>query len=398
MCLSIDVILETRLKKRKRKRTEEDLEKLINIEALEDGGYRCLLCHYMHTNLENLRAHMRLHQAREPHQCSLCEFEAESSEELQDHMMLHCKTRLYQCKLCSANFKYKSQLRAHMCAHKEESKLLVCLQCDFSSSEPAAFSEHQATVHSGADQRQVYMCKICERSFHSYVEISEHVITCQQQQDRRAAASVTATTDTTAGDEPPQKKLTRRLYRCDMCSYVANTQAILKTHQKTHDSEANLQCSSCGFEAHSVRSLKSHMKRHVNDQRFVQQPLEQYKCNLCGYVCHHLPSLKSHMWRHANDQNYDYEQINDIINRALEYSDDPRANSDDVSAPAAGAGASAADAGSSKPNYLILFRCCQCGYESVNKPLLNLHMRTHSDIIKKTLEVNENRLVPGGKQ
>jgi len=174
---------------------------------------------------------------------------------------------------------------------------------------------------------------------------------------------------------------------------VAHTQAILKSHAKTHDEEQNLQCSSCGFEAHSVRSLKSHMKRHVNDQRFVQQPLEQYKCNLCGYVCHHLPSLKSHMWRHASDKNYNYEQINEIINRALEYDESVASAQHDAGAAHNSGGGGGQGDDKEQPNYLILFRCCQCGYESVNKPLLNMHMKTHSDIIRKTLEVNESRLV-----
>ena len=369
--------VETRLRKRKRKRTEEDFEKLINIEALEDGGYRCLLCHYMHTNLENLRAHMRLHESRAPHECSLCHFEATCSEDLQEHMMQHCKTRLYQCKLCSANFKYKSQLRAHMCAHKDEVKRLQCVQCDFSTSDSAAFNVHQTVVH--GDKKPVYMCKMCECSFQSYPEISQHVLTCQLNKGRDADV------------DEPQRKQARgggRLHRCDTCSYVASTQAMLRAHARTHASEVgNLTCGSCGFAARSVRSLKSHMKRHVNDQRFVQQPLEQYKCNLCGYVCHHLPSLKSHMWRHANDKNYNYEQINAIINRALNYTETgDETDGDGTRAPA------------SSDNYLILFRCCQCGYESVNKGLLNVHMKTHSDIIRKTLEVNENRLVHTSKK
>ena len=144
--------------------------------------------------------------------------------------------------------------------------------------------------------------------------------------------------------------------------------AAAKLHNKEHETPGSLECDLCDFLATSVRSLKSHMKRHRNDQRFVEQPLEQYKCNLCGYVCHHLPSLKSHMWRHASDRNYSYEQTNDVINRALENS-------------------------VSKSTSVITFRCCQCGFESLDKGELNKHMSHHNDIIQKTLEVNKGRIL-----
>ena len=362
----------------KRRRTQEDLEKLINIEAMEGGGYKCLLCHYSNCSLENVRSHMRVHQAgKTPEQCSLCNFEATSSEQLQEHMMEHCKTRSYHCKLCSATFKHKSQMRAHMCAHKEEAApLLLCSKCEFHTKDAALFREHRA----------FHLAHAQEQTTSAMAEVtSDHVMQSTVPASADEAPTTVAATETTTTTS--SKKTGARSYRCDLCSFVAHTQAVLKSHMKAHEMESSLRCESCGFEANSVRSLKSHMKRHVNDQRFVQQPLEQYKCNLCGYVCHHLPSLKSHMWRHANDKNYNYEQINAIINRALNYTETgDETDGDGTRAPA------------SSDNYLILFRCCQCGYESVNKGLLNVHMKTHSDIIRKTLEVNENRLVHTSKK
>ena len=352
---------------RKRRRTQEDLEKLINIEALESGGYKCLLCHYSNASLENVRSHMRVHQTnKSSQQCSLCSFESASSEALQEHMMVaHCKSRSYHCKLCSATFKHKSQMRAHMCAHKKETAVTFsCPKCEFTTKDGVVYREHllrhEQEVASSADA------------------------------SNQPSVEASAKSDESVGAEPG-KRTGSRTYRCDLCSYVAHTQAVLRSHVKAHELEQSLRCESCGFEANSVRSLKSHMKRHVNDQRFVQQPLEQYKCNLCGYVCHHLPSLKSHMWRHANDKNYNYEQINAIINKALNYTD----SEDATEAGGARLGGSSGDAAE---NYLILFRCCQCGYESVNKGLLNVHMKTHSEIIRKTLEVNENRLVHNPKK
>lgn len=111
-------------------------------------------------------------------------------------------------------------------------------------------------------------------------------------------------------------------------------------------------------------SLKSHLKRHINDKRYIQQPLEQYKCNMCGYVCHHMPSLKSHMWRHANDTDFSYSFC-DLLSEKTTPVDK-----------------------TGKP--LITLRCCQCGFETLKKSELDKHMRSHWDIIKKTFDVGAN--------
>lgn len=113
--------------------------------------------------------------------------------------------------------------------------------------------------------------------------------------------------------------------------------------------------------AYYLYSLKSHLKRHINDKRYIQQPLEQYKCNMCGYTCHHMPSLKSHMWRHANDSNFSYTFTNLLNESTTPVDSDGRP--------------------------LITLRCCQCGFETLDKSELNNHMKSHWDIIKKTFDV-----------
>ncbi|KAL8608457.1 hypothetical protein ACOMHN_002690 [Nucella lapillus] len=208
---------------------------------------------------------------------------------------------------------------------------------------------------------------------------------------------------------------------CPKCEFIAMDRAGMDDHAASHAEaamgegllrgmgegllrgmgEGLLRCALCDFTAVSSRSLKSHMKRHANDQRCVQQPLEQYKCLLCGYVCHHLPSLKSHMWRHASDQNYSYQFTNDVINAAIDYDtrppdpppgrgqegDDPQLVEKVLSAERRILEGRRNRPGGSEPVCWVTFRCCQCGFQTINKPKLNLHMRTHADLIQQALRV-----------
>ena len=212
---------------------------------------------------------------------------------------------------------------------------------------------------------------------------------------------------------------------CPKSGFTATDQASMEDHMAGHAAVSEVgmgvagegphSCALCNFTAVSSRSLKSHMKRHTNDQRYVQQPLEQYKCSLCGYICHHLPSLKSHLWRHASDQNYSYQFTNDVINAAIDY--DTRSDPSPQAAKTTAVVAKEADepelldkvlsaerkivegqmsrAGDSQPICWVTFRCCQCGFETINKAKLNLHMRTHADIINRTLKVSPGSVADG---
>ncbi len=387
---------------------EETLEGHPNVERVGIQQYRCRLCHYSSPSPQLMMTHMKLHKEKQPFECSLCDYLADCSEDLQDHMLQHCKVRTYQCKACPSVFNYKSQLRAHMRAH--EKGPFICTLCRYETPNPISYRNHVRShsercsvcsfettdnqvlrdhmeSHMAAKQIDteelveqpeqqenmeytddgnmiiedasknkgfVYVCKHCERRFKSETQLNRHVSIHSQ----------------------------ATVYKCSDCEFNTKNFDKMKTHAQTHVEETPMKCELCDFTALSSRSLKSHMKRHANDQRFVQQPLEQYKCNLCGYVCHHLPSLKSHMWRHATDTSYSYNFTNDVINAAIDYDTQlgppvpPHASNTEISI-------------SVRPACLVAFRCCQCGFESIDKAVLNSHMKAHMDIIKKTLEVNK---------
>ncbi|XP_060553526.1 uncharacterized protein LOC132714642 [Ruditapes philippinarum] len=405
-------------KRRSRKSSQEDNTPASGIENVEeffiDGEvrFRCKLCHYTNESTVLLRQHMRLHKPKQEFECSLCDLIAESSEALQDHMIQHCKVRTYQCKLCNSTFNYKSQLRAHMRMHNDQD-ILFCDYCDFETRNLSGMKLHMKSHLT----KPPYKCDSCQEDFVSSYNLRIH---------KRDGCNSSADKSNTS-------------FKCDECDFVFFGRREMKNHQRLHmgrsksvfpircpycehsDSSIEnvqkhvaevhgeskpLRCDMCGFFAVSIRSLKSHMKRHVNDQRFVAQPLEQYKCNLCGYVCHHLPSLKSHMWRHAADQHYSYEFTNDVINAAIDFDgqtdvsettkdhvdkfkvlifDKMKAKGLENTHPTLDESAMAC--------CWVTFRCCQCGFETINKAELNMHMSDHSDVIKMTLEIGDQTVI-----
>ncbi|KAG2469664.1 ZN507 protein, partial [Polypterus senegalus] len=293
--------------------------------------YRCRLCRYTSGNKGYIKQHLRVHRQRQPYQCPICEHIAEDSKDLENHMINHCKTRMYHCKQCQETFYYKSQLRAH---EREKHDLHETLPSSSSA------KESKAPVSPSQDK-------------------SDDEELCN----------------------------TQKVYKCDICDYTSSTYVGVRNHRRIHSSD------------------------------------KPYRCSLCGYVCSHPPSLKSHMWKHAGDQNYNYEQVNRAINDAISQSSRSQcaaskrilcepavesASASPVCIEKSAAGLEITTAteentvvsdgskmlGTSKSllapdktalgqlragmEYcVLLFCCCICGFESMNKELLMEHMKEH---------------------
>ena len=399
-------------RRRSRRGSLEDNDNAGDIDNVEqflyegEMKYRCKLCHYNNESTVLLRQHMRLHKTKQPFECSLCDFIADSSEGLQDHMIQHCKVRLYQCKMCPSTFNYKSQLRAHMRAHNDLD-ILMCDLCDFETRNVSTLRLHMKT------HDPPFACETCKVAFSTNHNLQVHIKEgkCQPGEEYSEIVAhkcgqcefVAANGKELKYHKRGHKLVEQTLKKCPYCDYTAASVEQVQHHVgNIHGQNKPMKCELCGFQALSIRSLKSHMKRHVNDQRFVQQPLEQYKCNLCGYVCHHLPSLKSHMWRHAANEHYSYEFTNEIINSAIDFdghTDAQDTTDGDVSAfrklihdklKAKGIQTTKETTEKKAHAYCwVTFRCCQCGFETINKAELNVHMKAHSDVIRWTLEISQ---------
>ncbi|KAK6982401.1 zinc finger protein 507 [Biomphalaria glabrata] len=390
----------------------DSVDELQNIEKIFESGsekFRCSLCHYTSQRICNIKLHMKTHRQKKPSECSLCDFSSTSSEALQQHMLKHCKIRTYACKFCPQSFNHKSTLRAHLRAHKDQEPFL-CAYCVFETTNPLEYREHML-VHSGCSSR--LRCPGCELILNNKEELTVHLLKCKGGAKKsKPLFSINerklADKDVDKANSQISQNAVITTHECVVsgCSFTSPSILKLHDHLSVHCDPSLLVCNLCDFKALHSRSLKSHMKRHSNDQRYVQQPLEQYKCNLCGYVCHHLPSLKSHMWRHASDQSYSYEFTNDVINAAIDHDtrveaegepDDPELLDRVINSERRileGELSKCNKGDGQRPICWVTFRCCSCGFETINKAKLNIHMRAHSDIIQQALDLQRKSLSP----
>lgn len=318
-----------------------------NIEKF-NGGYRCIICYYSNNSLQHMKAHMKMHRKCGVYQCCLCMFRAANKKNLQQHMLMHCRRRRFICSVCKEMFFYRSQLRIHMRMHNEYSSV----------------GKVECNVHT-PDKPDVNM-----------VEVADEVVVVSTSTNHKDEQQMADVEDNFAvdGEDPVLLKNTAKTWTCEVCAHTFLSMRALKAHQQSHDSVRYV-CGACNYKSSSIRSLKSHMKCHYNDRRFVEQPLEQYKCNLCGYLCHYLPSLKGHMWKHATHADFDYRLLEE--------------NALSVAVPAGAAQVTASaskDVADALP--LIVYRCCNCGFESTSRTALDEHMATHKDIIQKLLVMN----------
>ncbi|GFS21279.1 zinc finger protein 507-like [Elysia marginata] len=414
------------------------IDEFKNIEKIRDNDgekFRCVLCHYTSERIYNIKIHMKTHRQKKPTECSLCDFSSTSPEALQQHMLKHCKIRTYACKYCPQSFNHKSTLRAHMRAHKDQEPFR-CAYCVFETSNAQEYREHMH-VHSGCSSR--LRCPGCDLLLGGKDELTAHLLGCKGRttgssveprstshvrlhENLPSKLALESNTDATGrlGVDNLKQETTPSVlpatvscpgeHRCVVqgCTFSSPSLKDLQDHLGVHCNPSLLVCNLCDFKAWHTRSLKSHMKRHANDQRYVQQPLEQYKCNLCGYVCHHLPSLKSHMWRHASDQSYSYEFTNDVINAAIDHdnrvdasgeADDPELLDQVINSERKileGELTKCKRGDGQRPICWVTFRCCSCGFETINKAKLNIHMRTHSDLIQQAqADIIPRRKRPG---
>lgn len=402
---SMDAMERTLMRPRQRLTVDEEDNSIEEHPDVEPFGeeYRCRRCHYTSVSPGLMRTHLRMHKEKRPFECSLCDYQAESNVDLQAHTLQHCKVRTYMCRRCHAVFHYKSQLRAHMRAH--ERAPLLCRLCSFQTSDPLDYRSHmQSHVDETSKPVKTEENAACEIVVKKE---SNEEPTIRESEDGTSTLEVggedegsyrcktcgkkTATMEEMDMHMDVQHVKHKKVYECADCDFSCTNFAKAKKHCRLHVRQTPvvpMYCKLCDFTAVSTRSLKSHMKRHANDARFVQHPLEQYKCRLCGYVCYHLPSLKAHMWRHASHDAYSYEHTNYIINAATDQADD----GDSIVAQRMVAVAEGAS------NCLVTFRCFQCGFETINKSVLNTHMQDHLSVIQHTLDVNNTAVKPASER
>ena len=113
----------------------------------------------------------------------------------------------------------------------------------------------------------------------------------------------TRVTEVTKNDDKLNKKKKKKTFECDLCDFVAGSEAGLRSHQTRIHSNLKINnqfpktCDLCDYEAKNKTELKRHLKSH-------SYKAVNFKCRECEFFCNTELEMEVHIGKKHTD-NFD---------------------------------------------------------------------------------------------
>jgi KRAB domain-containing zinc finger protein len=259
-------------------------------------------------------------------------------EELQDIKEInYAKSKQYTCKICSKSFpELKHYVRHRKNTHKpvlkNYKKFTTCEECGIECPGFNAYRRHKRT-HNISKPRQnkppnthpLTCCPFCEHKAPNPTKMSEHIMEAHEDQSL------------------PE-------FVCETCGKIFNYITALKTHIKNMHSNIGQLCEDCGKYFKSKCSFKNHLRTHT-----LQPGRRKMECAVCDKFIFTSAFLQ-HMQRHIIERphkclkcNFEFKSISSLQQHQVARKKGKR------------------------------IACEICGLIVCNLPLLNEHMKIHTD-------------------
>ena len=261
--------------------------------------FKCRRCKKIFPSLSILVAHRKVHAAekrvKRERKCDKCGKAFTNAIQLQSHTIReHWEDNQFKCNKCDKVFSQYSALIMHKRTHIVEKPFKCCI-CNRDYTTTYALTAHMKT-HSG---ERPYKCTQCSKAYFSSTSLKSHMrIHTGERPNKcklcgktyRCSSSLLAHMMVHSGEKP---------FKCDYCDISFRLSGALTVHQRIHTGEKPFKCDHCPKAFSRKSSLKTHTLIHTGEK--------PYKCMLCNMAFTNSCNLTRHKRIHSGERPYQCE-------------------------------------------------------------------------------------------
>ena len=293
-----------------------------HIKRVHQGKrYNCILCTYSSTTNAYLKLHVSgVHEGKH-FLCDLCDYKSITVDSLKTHKNIAHEGITYPCYITECFYKATQarQLTRHQRVwHSNVPKeTYSCDQCDFKSTDKDAFVNKHKKIHS----LKIIKCEYCEYTTNQIKHMRSH-----KQKHHENVVFLCTMCDHLAKDKKTQQthmesKHGKLSHKCEYCNYHSTSRVYLRNHiHAAHKLFRMIQCNICTYKAKDNRIMKQHKETHKerSERKLLSCPEEgcfktyiapdglkehnlaihkgkKHKCDTCEKVCTTKVNLQTHV-------------------------------------------------------------------------------------------------------
>ncbi|XP_034233366.1 oocyte zinc finger protein XlCOF6-like isoform X3 [Thrips palmi] len=274
-----------------------------SVTIVKGGSYHCKICSAKFMNEMVFKRHMYLSHNVKKHTCVYCQSAFGTKMDLQFHVRQAHRTitrniTQHFCKTCNAAFDKAIDLRVHIRdQHRKTFSRFEDVIQNRKKILGVAITDKEAEMlrecHSRVDNKDVYNCCVCKKSWSNLEKIVAHVRTHTKEQ--LYACETCGQRFNTKGVMHRHMQIHKNVkpYACDYCDKAFSSKQNRDDHHRLHTKEVKTVCESCGEFLTSASMLYYHRKIHSG--------INPYKCPYCDKAYSIRSLLKRHIRYHTGE-------------------------------------------------------------------------------------------------
>ena len=317
-------------------------------------GFKCDICAKVYTQKVTLELHIKFVHNKEQVSCGQCDMKFSSRSSLLYHKKFKHEGRTFPCDICADKLSTKISLTNHIeRKHKSnisEEKFFACNSCSWKTDSQAKLHKH--AKHNHVSRRRI-VCELCNKSLANSKTIASHL----ENHSKTATA----------------------YHNCPNCSFYSPNRANFEKHTKSAHNISSATCNLCKKSLANQQNLASHMKFHSKKRT------AHHRCTKCFF---HTAS-QFHLKRHVQEVHVVKKLIACLkCDVKIELIKDFHSHMKSIHPKKL-------KIAMKKKRIKSLRKCNICEYSSLLQKDIDIHKKTHTNIVKDNSKSTEK---PDGVQ